>query len=109
MKDIYTGQRPEFESSEDVDEHDPSPQQGRSRSPRQVESQAGRKPGFAKRTAGAKSQATKEALGGFDKKHSAIAVEQKLTGPQKAGRQKRRAAKKRAIAQERQRKSRRAA
>jgi hypothetical protein len=70
-----------------------------------VESLAGRKPGFAKRTAGAKSQATRAALGGFEKKHSARSVEKKLTGPQKAGRQKRRAAKKRAVAQERKRKS----
>jgi len=111
MKDIYTGRRPEFElpSAEDFGEPGSSGQEGQSRSPRQVESQAGRKPGFDKRTAGAKSQATREALGGYEKKHGASSVEVKLTGPQKAGRQKRRAAKKRAVAQERKRRSRRAA
>jgi hypothetical protein len=104
-------QRPQFElpSAEDFGEPGPSRQQGQSRSPRQVESQAGRKPGFAKHTAGAKSQATRAALGGDERKHSASSVEVKLTGPQKAGRQKRRAAKKRAVAQEQKRKARRAA
>jgi hypothetical protein len=104
--------QPQFESpsAEDFGEPGPAVQEGQSRSWRQVESQAGRKPGFDKRTAGAKSQATREALGGSEKKHGASAVEVKLTGPQKAGRQKRVAAKKRAVAQERRkRKSRRAA
>jgi len=111
MKDIDTGRRPEFElpSAEDFGEPGASGQEGQSRSPRQVESQAGRKPGFDKRTAGAKAQATREALGGYAKKHGASSVEVKLTGPQKAGRQKRRAAKKRAVAQERKRRSRHAA
>jgi hypothetical protein len=103
--------RPQFESpsSEDFGEPGPARQQGESRSARQVESQAGRKPGFAKRTAGAKSQATRAALGGFEKKHGASSVDVKLTGPQKAGRQKRAAAKKRALAREQMRKSGRAA
>ena len=100
-------QRPQFESpsAEDFGEPGLEQQQGENRSPRQIESQAGRKPGFAKRTAGAKSQATRAALGGFEKKHGASAVEVKLTGPQKAGRQKRAAAKKRAVAREKLRKS----
>lgn len=61
----------------------------------QVESQAGRKPGMAKRTAGAKAEATRTAKGGADKKAKASAAEKKLTGPQKAGKQKKDAAKKR--------------
>ena len=44
-------------------------QEGGSRSPRQVESQVGRKPGFARHTAGAKNQATREALGDKFPKH----------------------------------------
>ena len=108
MKDTYTGQRPQFEgpSAEDFGESGAQAQQGQSRSPRQIESQAGRKPGYARHTAGAKSQATRAARGGYQKKHGASSVELKLTGPQKAGRQKRRAAKKRAVAQERKRKGR---
>jgi hypothetical protein len=70
QKDTYTGERPQFEepSAEDFGEPGPETQEGQNRSPRQVESQAGRKPGFAKRTAGAKSQATRAALGGALKK-----------------------------------------
>ena len=70
QKDNYTGERPQFEepSAEDFGEPGPEQQQGQSRSPRQVESQAGRKEGTAKRTAGAKSQATRAALGGALKK-----------------------------------------
>jgi len=49
-------------------EEAPQQQQGQSRSPRQVESQTGRKPGAAKRTAGAKRQATRSARGGALKK-----------------------------------------
>ncbi len=106
-KDTYAGRGPQFESpsAEDFGEAGPSRHAGASRAPRIVESLAGRKPGFAKRTAGAKSQATRAALGGYEKKHGASAVEVKLTGAQKAGRQKRRAAKKRAVAQEQKRKS----
>lgn len=111
MADNYTDERPQPESpsAADFGEPGPSRQQGASRSPRQVESQAGRKPGYALRTAGAKSQPTRAARGGYEKKHGASAVEVKLTGPQKAGKQKRKAAKKRAVAQERKRKSHQAA
>ena len=111
-KDTYTGRQPQFESlsAEDFGEPGPPRHQGASRSPIKVESLAGRKPGFAKRTAGAKSQATRAARGGFEKKHSASSVETKLTGPQKAGRQKRHAAKKRAVEHEKKKhKSRHAA
>src|SRR5436190_20784787 len=46
----------------------PQQHQGQNRSPRQIESQTGRKPGTAKRTAGAKRQATRSAKGGALKK-----------------------------------------
>jgi hypothetical protein len=100
MTDNYTNDRPQAESpsAQDFGEPGASRQQGASRSPRQVESQAGRKPRYALRTAGAKSQGTRAARGGYEKKHSASAVEMKLTGPQKAGKQKRKAAKKRVVA-----------
>ncbi len=110
-KDTYGGRlpQPEEPSAEDFGELGPTRQQGQSRSPRPVESQTGRKPGYARRTAGAKSQATRASRGGYEKKHSASSVDVKLTGAQKAGRQKRKAAKKRAVAAEQKRKSRRAA
>ena len=63
-------------------EEAPQQQQGQNRSPRQIESQAGRKPGMAKRTAGAKSQATRSARGGALKKAKG------RKKPQKAGKQK---------------------
>lgn len=63
-------------------EETPQQHQGQNRSPRQIESQAGRKPGFAKRTAGAKGQATRAARGGALKKAKG------RTGAQKAGKQK---------------------
>ncbi len=75
-------------------EETPQKAQGQNRSVRQIESQAGRKPGFARRTAGAKSQPTRSARGGFEHKHSASSVEKKVTGGgQKSGRQKRSRAK----------------
>src|SRR3954452_11141677 len=49
-------------------ERAPQEQQGQNRSPRQIESQTGRKPGAAKRTAGAKRRATRSAKGGALKK-----------------------------------------
>ncbi len=107
MKDTHGGGRPQPESpsAEDFGEGGAQAQQGQSRSPRQVESQAGRKAGYARHSAGAKSQATRAARGGYQKKHSASSVDVKLTGAQKAGRQKRRAAKKRAVVREQKRKS----
>lgn len=71
-------------SSEDRGLGDETPQehQGGSRGVRRVESQAGRKPGFAKRTAGAKRQATRAAKGGALKKAKG------RTGSQRAGKQK---------------------
>ncbi len=58
----------EARSAEDFGEAGPVRHQGASRSAHQVESLAGRKPGTAKRTAGAKSQATRAAKGGALKK-----------------------------------------
>jgi len=52
-------------------------QPGQSRSAHAVESQAGRKPGMAKRTAGAKSQATRAAKGGATKKAKAPSLDKK--------------------------------
>ncbi len=69
-------------SAEDFGELGPTRHQGASRSPHQVESLAGRKPGTAKRTAGAKSQATRAAKGGALKKAKG------RTGSHKAGKQK---------------------
>jgi hypothetical protein len=81
-------------SSEDrgLGEETPQEQQGGSRAVRRVESQAGRKTGFAKRTAGAKRQATRAAKGGALKKGKG----KRATGSQKAGR--RQAGKKRPMA-----------
>lgn len=60
-------------------EETPQQMQGQNRSPRQIESQAGRKPGFAKRTAGAEGQATRAARGGYEHKHTAASVEKKVS------------------------------
>jgi len=81
-------------SSEDrgLGEEAPQQQQGASRAVRRVESQAGRKTGFAKRTAGAKRQATRAAKGGALRKGKG----KKRTGSEKAGR--RQAGKKRPMA-----------
>ncbi len=70
QRDTYTGERPQLEgnSAEDFGEPGPRRHQGQNRSPRQIESQAGRKEGRAKRTAGAKNQATRAARGGALKK-----------------------------------------
>jgi hypothetical protein len=88
QKDTY-GERPQFEapSAEDFGEPGPKRQQGQNRSPRQVESQAGRKEGTAKRTAGAKSQPTRAARGGALKKgkgKSAGAKARERKGPRAA-------------------------
>jgi hypothetical protein len=68
-------------SAEDFGEVGPTRHQGQNKSPRQIESQAGRKEGRAKRAAGAKSQATRAAKGGALKKAKG------RTGSQKAGKQ----------------------
>jgi hypothetical protein len=71
-------------SSADYGLGDETPQQhqGQDRSVKRIESQAGRKAGRAKRTAGAKRQATRAAKGGALKKSKG------RTGAQKAGKQK---------------------
>ncbi len=71
----------EAPAAEDFGEPGPTRHQGQNKSPRQIESQAGRKEGRAKRTAGAKSQATRAAKGGALKKAKG------RTGSQKAGKQ----------------------
>lgn len=84
----------EFLSSDDLGEPAEVGQQGQSRSVVRVESQTGRKPGWATRTAGAKREATRAAKGGLTRKHgaSSVAKKKKAAKSEKA----RRAAKKRA-------------
>ena len=83
-------------------EEAPQQQQGQSRSPRQVESQAGRKRGYAKRTAGAKAQATRAAKGGALKKAKGRKKSQKA-GKQKTSKKRPMAGK--SAAQRRRRKA----
>jgi hypothetical protein len=80
----------------------PQQHQGQNRSPRQIESQTGRKPGTAKRTAGAKRQATRSAKGGALKKSKGRKQGQK-SGKQKTSKKRPMAGK--SAAQRRRRKA----
>jgi hypothetical protein len=86
--------RDEFLTSEDLGEPAEVAQQGQSRSVVRVESQAGRKPGWATRTAGAKREATRAAKGGLTRKHGASSLAKKKKGAKSQA--VRRSAKKRA-------------
>ena len=72
----------EFPSAGDFGAPGPQEQQGQDKGVVQVESQAGRKPGTAKRTAGAKSQATRAAKGGAEKKAKGPGAKSKKRKPQ---------------------------
>lgn len=84
----------EFLSSRDLGEPANVGQQGQNRGVERVESQTGRKPGWATRTAGAKRDATRAAKGGLTRKHGASSVAKKKKGARSEAA--RRASKKRA-------------
>ncbi|HEV8523328.1 MAG TPA: 50S ribosomal protein L21 [Terriglobales bacterium] len=70
-----------FPSAADFGARGAQKQQGQGKGVVQVESQAGRKAGAAKRTAGAKSQATRAAKGGAEKKAKGPAAKSKKRKP----------------------------